>query len=311
MGKIEGIFATNISGKVGNVVFRKNGKQNIVSQRPASVKNPRTDMQQRQRAYIKTVSSAYSVLRPICDHSFEGIAYGADSMNFFKKENYKIVSKEGRAVIKNSSNVVVDAPFLISKGSIVWNSDFGSSGQIADISIYMSKNNIESMDQLSFAQLLDALNIKKGDQLTVVNLFRANQSYVAPNGVIQSPYEISYSRYIFESESDSTKAFVQIGATSGDYKEYFLNPSILAKDSEINARAVLVASSYFDMFIVNTITTDVNKYSAIISRRNADKWLRSTETLYTDDDIDEAYSIENALPSYSPTGERYLNNAER
>ena len=89
MGKIEGIFATNISGKVGNVVFRKNGKQNIVSQRPASVKNPRTDMQQRQRAYIKTVSSAYSVLRPICDHSFEGVAYGADSMNFFKKENYK------------------------------------------------------------------------------------------------------------------------------------------------------------------------------------------------------------------------------
>ena len=71
MGKIEGIFATNISGKVGNVVFRKAGKQNIVSQRPASIKNPRTDMQQRQRAYIKTVSSAYSVLKPICDHSFE------------------------------------------------------------------------------------------------------------------------------------------------------------------------------------------------------------------------------------------------
>ena len=311
MGKIEGIFATNISGKVGNVVFRKNGKQNIVSQRPASVKNPRTDIQQRQRAYIKTVSSAYSVLKPICDHSFEGVAYGADSMNFFKKENYKIVSNAGKAVLKNSSNVVVDAPFLLSKGSIVWNSDYGSSGRIADITNYMSKNNIESMDQLSFAQLLDALNLKKGDQLTVVNVSRFGQDYVAPNGMIQSEYEVSYSRYIFESDSDSTKAFVLKSATSDDYKEYTFNASILAKDSEINAKAVLVASMYFDIYIVNTISYDVNMYSAIISRRNADKWLRSTETLYTYDNIDVGYNIENALPSYSPTGERYLNNAER
>lgn len=310
MGKIEGIFATNISGKVGNVVFRKNGKQNIVSQRPASVKNPRTDIQQRQRAYIKTVSSAYSVLRPICDHSFEGVAYGADSMNFFKRENYKIVSKEGKAVLKNSSNVVVDAPFLLSKGSIEWNRDIGSSGRIADISIYMNENNIERMDQLTFAQLLDALNLKKGDQLTVINVSIGNQGYVAPNGMEQYASEIYYSRYIFESESDSTKAFVLIGATSDDYKEYTFNEAILAKDSKIDARSVLVSSSYLDIYIVNTITTDVNMYSAIISRRNADKWLRSTEYLFSDT-TDIAYNIENALPSYGPTGERYLNNAEK
>lgn len=311
MGKIEGIFATNISGKIGNVVFRKAGKQNIVSQRPASVKNPRTDMQQRQRAYIKTVSSAYSVLKPICDHSFEGIAYGADSMNFFKKENYKIVSNASRAVLKNSSNVVVDAPFLLSKGSIVWNSCLGSGGGIADISDYMSKNNIDSMDKLSFAQLLDALNLKKGDQLTVVNVSMSEQVYVGPNGVSQGRYEISYSRYIFDSESDSTKAFVLKNAESEDYKTYTLNPSVLGKESEINLKAVLEASSYYDIYIRNNINTDVNMHSAIISRRDGNKWLRSTETLYVLDNINESFSIENALPSYGPTGERYLNYAER
>lgn len=311
MGKIEGIFATNISGKVGNVVFRKAGKQNIVSQRPASVKNPRTDMQQRQRAYIKTVSSAYSVLKPICDHSFEGVAYGADSMNFFKRENYKIVSEYGRAVLKNSSNVVVDAPFLLSKGSIEWNGYLGSSGGIADISDYMSKNNIESMDELSFAQLLDALNLKKGDQLTVVNVSESGQSYVAPNGMSQSGYEISYSRYIFESKSDSTKAFVLKDAVDEYYKTYAINPSILGKESEINIKAELEASSYFDMYIRNNINTYVNMHSAIISRRDSNKWLRSTETLFISDNVNESFSIENALPSYNPTGKRYLNNAER
>ena len=308
MGKIEGIFATNISGKVGNVVFRKNGKQNIVSQRPASVKNPRTDMQQRQRAYIKTVVSAYSVLRPICDHSFEGVAYGADSMNFFKKENYKIVSNAGKAVLKNSSNVVVDAPFLLSKGSIVWNSSISSGGQIADILGYMAKNNIESIEQITFAQLLDALNIKKGDQLTVVNATTLDQEYVAPNGYRQYACGFYYSRYILEGGNENTKAFV---LRSPDSDEYILNASILGVHSEIDANAVLVATSFGKIVIMNINNAEPEMFSAIISRRYADKWLRSTETLYTLDSAISGNNIETALPSYSPTGERYLNNAER
>lgn len=306
MGKIEGIFATNISGKVGNVVFRKAGKQNIVSQRPASVKNPRTDMQQRQRAYIKTVSSAYSVLKPICDHSFEGIAYGADSMNFFKKENYKIVSKEGKAVLKNSSNVVVDAPFLLSKGSIIWNNQYGSGGEIAEISAYMADNNIESIDQLTYAQLLDALGLKKGDQLTVINVISSNQEYIAPNNVFQYASDIYYSRYIFDSKSDSTKAFVPKKTV---YDGYILNPSILAEGTEINYNAVLISFSYGQMCIYDSNDYEATMYAAIISRRVTDKWLRSTEYLFLDV-RSAAYDIENALPSYSPTGERYLNNAK-
>lgn len=307
MGKIKGIFATNISGKVGNVVFRKNGEQNIVSQRPASVKNPRTDMQQRQRAYIKTVSSAYSVLRPICDHSFEGVAYGADSMNFFKKENYKIVAKEGKAVLKNSSDVVVDAEFLLSKGSIIWNNQYGSGGGIAEISAYLSDNNIESIDQLTYAQLLDALKLKKGDQLTVINVRVGEQWYIAPNGMWQYASEIYYSRYILDSKSDSTKAFV---AKETGYDEYILNPSILGEGTVINDNAVLISFSYGQICIYDSSDYQAEKYAAIISRREADKWLRSTEYLFSDSQ-DIAYSIENALPSYSPTGERYLNNAEK
>lgn len=308
MGKIEGIFATNISGKVGNVVFRKAGKQNIVSQRPASVKNPRTDMQQRQRAYIKTVSSAYSVLKPICDHSFEGVAYGADSMNFFKKENYKIVSNAGRAVLKNSSNVVVDAPFLLSKGSIIWNSLFSNGGQIADIMGYMVKNNIESIDQLTFAQFLDALNIKKGDKITVVNVSNLSLKYVAPNDVIQYACGVNYSRYILESGNENTKAFV---LRSPDSDEYILNASILGVESEIDANAVIVAYSYGPIVIEGISKRAPDMFSAIISRKYAGKWLHSSENLYIEDNINDSYSIENALPSYNPTGERYLNNAKR
>lgn len=307
MGKIKGIFATNISGKVGNVVFRKNGKQNIVSQRPASVKNPRTDMQQRQRAYIKTVVSAYSVLKPICDHSFEGVAYGADSMNFFKKENYKIVSNAGRAVIKNSSNVIVDSEFLISKGSIVWNKDF-EGGQICDISEYLYENGVQDITELEIGQFLQALGIKNGDQLTVINLSRGGHVYTAPNGIKQIASNIYYSRYIIESGDSTKKAFVKRAV--GDYY-YILNASILAQESEIDANAVLVADTNGVIFIVDSTDTFPNIYTAIISRRNGDKWLRSTATLDIYNVGNSVFDIEKVLPSYRPTGERYLNNAER
>lgn len=307
MGKIEGIFATNISGKVGNVVFRKNGKQNIVSQRPASVKNPRTDMQQRQRAYIKTVSSAYSVLRPICDHSFEGVAYGANSMNFFKKENYRIVSSDKKAVLKNSSNVVVGSEFIISKGSIVWNANMDG-GQIIDISEYLYENDIQDITELEIGKFLEALGIKNGDQLTVINLSYDGQVYTAPDGTKQTSSNIYYSRYIIDSGDSTKKAFIKI---EGDSSYYMLNTSILAQESEIDANAILVSDSNGVITIINKEEGIPSVFTAIISRRNADKWLRSTATLNIFNTGGSVFDIEKVLPSYNPTGERYLNNAEK
>ena len=310
MGKIEGIFATNISGKVGNVVFRKAGKQNIVSQRPASVKNPRTDMQQRQRAYIKTVSSAYSVLRPICDHSFEGVAYGADSMNFFKRENYKIVSNAGKAVLKNSSNVVVNSNLLLSKGSISWCLSLGSEGQISDISQYLSNNNITSIADLKYSQLCDALNIKKGDQITVICVLREGEEFENSDGtILQYECNIYFSRYILEDNiNETTKAFVKRGNGS---EYYVLNTAILGDFSEIDAKAQLIATERGCLKIYPYNGDVPNMYSAIISRRSADGWLRSTATLYQEDEEFPEFGIDKVLPSYNPTDKRYLNNAER
>ena len=63
--------------------------------------------------------------------------------------------------------------------------------------------------------------------------------------------------------------------------------------------------------IYDSAHTEAEMYAAIISRKYADKWLRSTETLYTYDYKSLYFGIEYALPTYRPTGERYLNNAER
>lgn len=306
MGIVKGIFASNISGKVGNVVFRKNGTENIVSQRPAHVKNPRSEMQQRQRAYIKSVASAYSVLRPICDHSFEGIAYGGLSMNFFNKVNYPLVSSAKKAVLKNSTGVVVPVSLMISKGSIIWNENYGEAAQFADITKYMAENNIANNTDVTLQQLLDALQLKMGDQLTIICVVKKSVTFQNSTGSVrQSANIMYYSRYIFNGVG-SEKAFIKNAETS----VVSVNPAVLAAESEINDNAVIQCKEGLMMSV------DINSslpymHSAIISRKSGDKWLRSSTLLQTTNDGEKGFDIDDVLLSYNPTDERYLNNAEK
>lgn len=308
MGKVKGIFGSNISGRVGNVVFRKGAKANIVSQRPAAVKNPRSDLQQTQRAYIKTVASAYSVFKAICDHSFEGITYGGPSMHYFNKVNYPVVSGEQKAVLKNSDSVVVPVPFVMSKGSIIWNSNFGTAGQIADISAFMKKYKITSITEIDYGQLLQALGLVNGDQITVITVNKENRVFEAPNGLVsQSANFISYARYILKCSENTTKAFEKVDQST---EIYILSPSILAAESQMNNLASIVVSA--DGKISIDVDGDVlSLYTAIISRKNNDKWLRSNASLYISGDEETSYDIDKALPSYRPSDEPYLNGAEQ
>lgn len=309
MGKVKGIFGSSISGRVGNVVFRKGAKANIVSQRPAAVKNPRSDLQQTQRAYIKTVASAYSVFKAICDHSFEGIAYGGPSMHYFNKVNYPVVSGIQKAVLKNSDSVVVPVPFIMSKGSIIWNSDFGTAGQIADISAYMAKFKITSITEVNYSQLLQALGLVDGDQITVITVNKEPRVFQSPNGMVtQSANFMSYARYILQSSDLTLKAFVKVDQSTEIYE---LNPAILAADSQMNNLSSIVVSAEGKISI--DVDEDVQSlYTAIISRRNNDKWLRSNASLFiTNVGSDTEYTIDKVLPSYRPSDEPYLNGAEK
>lgn len=319
MGKIEGIFATNISGKVGNVVFRKAGKQNIVSQRPASVKNPRTDMQQRQRAYIKTVSSAYSVLKPICDHSFEGVAYGAKSMQFFYKKNYIQVKNNKKVVLKNSSDVVVPIPFLISSGTINWAGFKDVKGddvlQLGDISSFLAANKITDLTKLTATQFLQILGIKNGDQITVIKLIEYDTINSDKLGIIQYPYKLLYSRYIINEYAAGNFLIKHENDEGNSY--YTINPEYLASESIVEDDCQIIILE--DKIFINCLYQNWRPWdgmcSVIISRKTAETWNRSTAYIsYRKSFVlyeDFTYDIDKVLPSYHPTGERYLNNAER
>lgn len=121
------LFLGHARGKVGSLVFsRQNGEQvtRALNTRP---KNPQTDPQIVQRAIAGTVMYAYSYLQEICNHSFEGIAYGAKSQQYFTKVNMDLLRQLYSAnptntntmmfSKKNSKSAVANS-YIIAKGSI-------------------------------------------------------------------------------------------------------------------------------------------------------------------------------------------------
>ena len=95
-----------------------NGKQ-VTKDRVTQVKNPRSNMQMSQRAVMSTVLKAYSSMKDICNHSFEGIPYGQKTMNTFISENINMIRKEIPSVnLSEWKGKAVPNSFMISRGSL-------------------------------------------------------------------------------------------------------------------------------------------------------------------------------------------------
>lgn len=91
-----------IRGRIGSDVYSigKNGKglrQQVVRSLAEQVSNPRTASQMAGRMYMSTVMQAVSALKPIIDHSFDGIPIGQPSISEFIRLNYALVKADAIA----------------------------------------------------------------------------------------------------------------------------------------------------------------------------------------------------------------------
>lgn len=163
-------------GSVGDLTFYRRNAQQITRARSRVVKNPKTIAQQMQRAIMRTAVSAYGVLKNICDHSFEGVAYGADSYAKFLKLNLDMLrslAAEGgentKSFVPSGFNGLVPMPWILSKGSISWvglDQFSGSEG------VYIIFNAVfaaaQATDSVTYKAVADALGLQQGDQITLI-----------------------------------------------------------------------------------------------------------------------------------------------
>lgn len=294
-------------GKVGDLVFtRRNGEQ-VTRPRVRVVNNPKTTAQQIQRMIFASVSWAYQMLKSVCDHSFEGVTYGANSQARFFSLNLKALRAyyptdqdpdkrpvDGMAFILPSREGAIGCGLQISAGTIpevmpyiggngVWNGfgkDVVPSG--ADT-------------KFSISDMLNSLGAAVGDQITLVVITDDNQMHLSR---YVTRADATAAELAAEWDGDGTAAAFDATKTNVDYA--------IESAGESTGRHAFVDEP------------DATSMAIIISRRDSSgKWLRSNAKLWNVGDEAPQYSAAYALPYWEMSGtdietlnKKYLNNAD-
>lgn len=310
MGIVRGIFSTNIKGKVGNVVYRTRGTTNVVSQMPAEVKNPRTEAQQRQRMVFNTVSQAYSMMKTICDHSFENITNGSACMAEFMRRNIELMKNQSSHFVLKGCPYMMPNPLIVAKGSLpsAPTTAFEISPQEGQTSavftLPLAVTTVETLNQ--------TFGTKNGDQITfmAVGLKKDTSERYQFGTEIQRPTAFEYARIVFK--QDATGSLTDQASESPTRGEFDTN-LLDMEQSQFSGKIVLVGTKLG--FSVNTIAEDddvnLSCGAIIISRKENGKWLRSNSYLImgsTSSAAEGGLDV-NVLPSYNPSNAKYLNHA--
>lgn len=300
------MFLGQAKGKVGSVVFSRAFGKQISRTKPSSVKNPKTRAQNAQRAILATVAKAASSMTPIVDHSFAGIAYGAESVRHFRKINinqlralymdgdptgYNLTPKGG-AVVPNS--------YIVSQGNLP---AFQMAYSGDSYGFKMSEDTVPADTDISVSTFLAAYPyLQGGDQLTLVQLVLTSGSLETGD----AKFAFMYDRIVF-----APNAF-------DDPNSIIINDDGTFKNTKFD----LTKTTNADMMIMTQIGNQVlmssqraNVYAAalILSREVNGVWQRSTQEMGLTRDSD-VQNIEAAIASYGATeseseDSEYLNQA--
>lgn len=310
MAIIRGTYVTRLSGAVGDVVYRMRNGQNIASQKASKVKNPRTDEQQNQRMNMSTVSAAYSALKVICDHSFEGKTYGSECMGEFMKRNLAIMKPRLYNFNIKGNPYIVPNPYMVSRGSLptipvseILNTD----ALIATIDV---AQNSYAMETITVAQLHQLLGLQIGDQITLLFVYEVvNGERTIFEGINpQNQFAVGYARIT----ADTTKAGLETMtafANTGTLKDW-VDTSLSENYNNISCANIAATALSLALKIPDSDNSStIFAGTVIASRKQGNDWLRSTQMLTVSGTDAESWERTNVIKSYLPTGSKYLNNA--
>lgn len=171
MAKSKSFFGLR-KGSTKTLTFSVLDGQQITKDRVTDVKNPRSKAQMEQRCILKTAALAYSTLKSIVDHSFEGTTYGAASQRKFMQLNTAIVrdnAHDGKSLIGFASykdSTPNMGQFIISQGSLAPIPAGVISLSFASSSLAINYNG----GVASTAALANALGVNLGDIVTLCAL---------------------------------------------------------------------------------------------------------------------------------------------
>lgn len=300
------MFLGQAKGKVGSVVFARAFGQQISRTKPSSVKNPKTRAQNAQRAILATVAKAASIMTPIVDHSFAGVAYGAESVRHFRKINlnqlralYMDGDPSGYNLTPKGGPVVPNS-YIVSQGNLP---AFQMAYAGDDFGFKMSNNALGDA-AVTVSTFLQAYPyIQGGDQLTLVKLVLTSGSLATGD----AKFVFMYDRIVF-----APNAFENGASTIIDENGLFVESKLdLTKTTN---PSMLKADTIGTQKMLSSVSTGVYAAALILSREVNGVWQRSTQEMGLTHDSD-VQDIEAAIASYGATASEsedseYLNQAD-
>lgn len=286
MAKSKGFFGLR-SGSTKNFTFSELNGQQITKERVYKVKNPRTLQQMRQRMVMATVSAAYSYLKEICDHSFEGFGVGSPCMSEFMRVNLDAL----KAKAQNDAAVVAfnayqdkninPVPFMVSKGSL---NEIVPTIAENKLSWSTAKGNA---DTTTAEGIYAALGINPGDMVTFI---LCGGDFVSNAALTFAPQPLAITRLHADKQ----------GAVSSLANAFTIESN---NQGNINIDFSLGTNIVFDVTCDKLVMGAV-----IISRKAADKWLRSNAAMVVKAGIPTT-SVSRQLATYPVERDLILNGS--
>lgn len=286
MAKSKGFFGLR-SGSTKNFTFSELNGQQITKERVYKVKNPRTLQQMRQRMVMATVSAAYSYLKEICDHSFEGFGVGSPCMSEFMRVNIDAL----KAKAQNDADVVAfnayqdkninPVPFMVSKGSL---NEILPTIAENKLSWSTAKGNA---DTTTAEGIYAALGLNQGDMVTFI---LCGGDFVSNAALTFAPQPLAIARLHANKQG-------AISSLANAFTIESNNQGNINVDFSMGSNIVFEATC--DKLVMGAV---------IISRKAADKWLRSNATMVVKTGI-PATTVSRQLASYPVERDLILNGS--
>lgn len=241
MAKSKSFFGLR-TGSTKSLTFQVYRGQQITKDRVTRISNPRSDAQMRQRAIIPIVAASRAALKGLVDHSFEGVAYGNQSLKKFSELNLRAGAL---GVVSYSPNGVSNPGFAtlqVSAGTLSVNGiTFGLNEDETALRVMvptLGKNELKFKAAQVGAPALPILKaiadwgatdceyVAGGNQLTFLTVSNVGNVQIGDNFAPLAAFDVC--RLLFPS-AESTPS--QIGDVNGTFK---VQSQVAEGASEVN-----------------------------------------------------------------------------
>lgn len=298
-------------GSVGDVTFYRSRGNQVARARNRQPANPKTEAQVIQRMILATASKAYSRMKGIVDHSFQGIQYGGASQTYFLKRAMDDI----RAWVAKTITITGEYPADLRDPLMYRGLSFPLDAHESGVGLLISEGSLPSIEPHSrviegeshvvsfgnivpenpkISDVMTAFGAQRGDQITIVGLRDVTKVFAYSRYVIKADATDAELAVVWD-PTGAAAAFDQVKTQVGDLQIVHVEGAGMFPTEDLCIAAGI-----------------------ILSRKVGDVWQRSSQRLvwlldagdYTTTDVVAAEWMAGTA-QIDTVNPRYLNQAEQ